>query len=159
MANLPTPTPSVSNVLTLAPNGDEHYQQAPRLAKKAYPIPLKWKYIVALHLSGRSNKEIAAITGYADMSISRILKDERCEQLRQSLLEDTQKEFDALWSTVVDNLRAQLTCSDTSVQQAAQAQWLKASGKFAPKMQAPTTMITAEDVVVNILNQNGDFQR
>lgn len=72
--------------------------------------------------------------------------------LRQKMLDSMQQEFEALFSKLVDNIREQLDSSDPMVQLAAQNQWLKANGKYAPAVVDKSTHITAEDVVFQLLN-------
>lgn len=152
---IPSSVPNEAECITMSPNGDAKFAATPSIAtKRVNPIPLIWHKVVALHLAGKTIDEIAEEVDYNRMSISRILRDPRVEQVRQMLMEDIQRDFDSLYSTVVKNLREQLASKDTTVQQAAQNQWFKAAGKFAPKTSGITNNITAEDVVVQILNGN-----
>jgi hypothetical protein len=54
----------------------------------------------------------------------------------------------------VENITNQLNSEDTKVQLEAQNQWLKATGKFAPKQKASAgEELSAEDLVKQLLMQ------
>lgn len=146
-----------SNTLTQSAEADSRLQTKTQRSRKGVRgMPLRWYEIVSLHLAGRTHKEIAAATGYSEQGVQKVLRDERTQHIRQLLMEDTQREFDALWSTVVNNLREQLTSMEPNIQLAAQNQWLRASGKMQPKQAQITNQITAEDIVIQILNNAND---
>lgn len=123
--------------------------------KKDYtPIPLRWHTVLALHLAGGTPKEVCALTGYSLSMYYRILNDPVTQTVRQQLLNQTQQEFEALFARVVDNIREELRSEDPQVRLAAQQQWLRANGRYAPKGDNEGEALTAEDVVKKLLQVN-----
>jgi len=118
------------------------------------PIPLRWYCVLSLHLSGKSPKEVMQETGYSTAMYYRILNDPAVQSVRQQLLDSTQQEFEALFNQVVENIRNQLKSTDEQIQIAAQNQFFKATGKFAPKVSEKGDGLTVEDVVAKLLNVN-----
>jgi hypothetical protein len=118
-------------------------------------IPLRWHYIVALHMSGRPVRVIAQEAGLGEQAVRRILSHPDVQYIRQQLLASLDQEFEALWSKVISNLREQLDHEDQQIRLAAQNQWLKASGRYQQlTKQKLADAISAEDIVINILNGN-----
>jgi hypothetical protein len=115
---------------------------------------LRWYNVLALHLGGASPKEIMELTGYSAAMYYRILEHPSIQAVRQQLLDSTQQEFEALFSKVVENIRTQLKSSDPQIQLAAQNQFFKATGKFAPKVSKDDGNLTAEDIVSKFLQVN-----
>jgi len=125
-----------------------------RLGKsKVNPISARWQFVLALHLSGKKVNEISELSGYSPATIYGILKHEDIIGLRQQILHYTASEFEALFEKVVDTVKDKLESGDERVQLEAVNIWMKAHGKFAPKQSETQVKITAEDVVVQILNQ------
>lgn len=119
----------------------------------ANPIPQRWLVVVQLHLAGKKIKEIAQFTGYTENSVYRILNEESVNAIRQQILDTTQKEFEALFPKVVKAVGEGLEDEDPKVRAIYTSQWLKANGKFSDtKTVVNNNIITAEDVVQNILN-------
>ena len=117
------------------------------------PVPLRWYNILALHLTGKSAKEISEATGCSLPMVYHVLGHKTIQHVRQQLLDKTQQEFEALFAKVVTNIREQLESTDPMVRLAAQQQWFKANGKFAGVKIDRQVNITAEQVVAQILNQ------
>lgn len=119
------------------------------------PIPHRYYQVLALHLAGKPCREICSLTGYKDSTIYAILADPRVIQIRQNLLEKTQEEFEALFPRVVDTLREDLFSGDPDREHKSREQWFKASGKFKGEEKGGQTNfnLTAEDIVIQILNQ------
>lgn len=133
------------------------YQGRRHLKRTDYtPIPLRWHAVLALHLSGKTVKEIEEETGYKESTIYSILADKRVVEIRQQLLDKTQEEFEALYPLVVDSIRRDLRSGQPDRENRARDQWLRANGKYSSS-EAPkggnTINLTAEDVVFQILNQ------
>ena len=124
--------------------------QRPRLGAV---IPHKWGLILRLHLAGKTVKEIAALVDMQEQTIYRILRRPQIEEQRRMLLTDIERDFEALYSRVVNNLREQLDSTDPQVQLAAQTQFFKATGKFQPKRSESEEKLTAEEVVSKLLAQ------
>ena len=118
------------------------------------PVPLRWYFVLALHLSGKSPREVMEETGYSSAMYYKVLNHPTVQSVRQQLLDHTQQEFEALFSKVVENIRNQLKSNDPQVQLAAQTQFFKATGKFQPKKGDEDKELTAEDIVSKILNIN-----
>lgn len=114
-----------------------------------------WFYVLSLHLAGHTTWEICEVTGYQPSTIYTILNDPRTVAVRQQMLYNTDKEFEALFSKVVGTIRNGLNSSEFADQMKAADMWLKANGKYQKKEEAQGVTVTAEDVVINILNQNG----
>jgi hypothetical protein len=114
-------------------------------------VPLKWINVLHLHLAGHTTKEIAAATDYTENSVWRILHHKDVTMLRQQLLKDTQKEFEALFSRIVDSVRDDLNSGDPDRISDARKDWLKAHGKVLDNSNIQVN-ITAENVVSQILN-------
>ena len=116
------------------------------------PIPQRWLYVVQLHLAGKKIKEIAEATGYTENSCYRILNHEDVNVVRQQILDTTQKEFEALFSKVVKAVGEGLDDPDPKVKAIYTSQWLRANGKLSGDRTIINNNITAEDVVMKILN-------
>lgn len=133
---------------------DQTYRfHRPTTLKDRQPVPLRWRTVLALHLSGKKPKEVMEATGYSSAMYYRILRHPLVEGMRQQLLADTQRDFEALYPKVVENLRQQLDEVDPKIQLEAQNQWFRASGKFAPKKEEAGGQVTAEALVQQLLNQ------
>lgn len=122
-------------------------------SQRTLPIPHRWFYVLALHMAGKSCREIAQQTRYTTNYVYRILQHPDIVALRSRLLDFATREFEALWPTVVENIRNQLASEDPRVQLAAQHQWLKASGKYAASEHTEKPA-SAEDVVAKLLQVN-----
>ena len=142
------------NALT---QNNQAYNQRPAPADRN-TVPLRWFNVLALHLAGHSAELIAEETGYSLNSVYRILKHGDVLYVRQQLLESTQQEFEALFKKVVHAVRNGLDDPDPKVGLMASSLWLKAHGKFAPERSGVNMPITAEDVVIQILNGNVQAQ-
>ena len=117
-------------------------------------LPTGWYQVLRLHLEGLSQVKISERTGYGQCAVSRILNHPLIQLARQQSMMETEREFEALFEKVVDNIREQLDSQDPMVQLAAQNQWFKANGKFAPKQSSNEEQLTAEDVVSKLLQIN-----
>ena len=120
------------------------------------PIPLRYHKVLALHLAGKTVKDICLETNYKESTIYNILSDSRVAHIRQQLLNHTQTEFEALYGKVVETLRGDLFSGQPEREHKAREQWFKASGKYTPDKTTGDITITAEDIVFNILNQQKD---
>ena len=140
------------NALTVSSGPDCYSRNRPVKKSDYEPLPLKWKVVLDYRLAGKKVREIRALTGLSIPRIYHILADERTLQAKQFLLEQTQEEFSALFEKVVDAVR--LNLEDPEKQLEAASLWLKANGKFR-EGGSTTVNITAEDVVMQILNQEG----
>jgi hypothetical protein len=121
---------------------------------KVEKIPSLWFYILSLHLAGKPAKQISELVDRHPLTIYKILKDPRVVQVRQQILDGVGNEFEALYSDVVQTIRDGINDPDIEVRLTAADKWLKAHGKYGSSNQV-VNHLTAEDVVINILNQNG----
>lgn len=121
--------------------------------KETDPVSHRHQYVLALHLSGKKVPEISQLTGYKPVTIWTILKAKNVEYMRQQLLNQTSREFEALYEKVVDTIRDGLGSPDLKIALEAADKWLKAHGKYGKSEGGTTVNITAEDIVMNILNQ------
>ncbi len=120
--------------------------------KETDPVSHRHQYVLALHLAGKKVSEIEQLTNYRPPTIYKILSQPNVIALRQQLLNHTEKEFEALFGKTVDAIREGLGCGDLKIQLEAADKWLKAHGKYQ-KSEGTQVNITAEDIVMNILNQ------
>ena len=110
----------------------------------------RWYKVLALHLAGESNAQIAEECGYEVSTVSVILNNKDMIALRQQLLSDSWKEFEALQAQVIGVIKNKLKSQDEGVQLAAVQIWMKAAQKYAQKLTGIN--VTAEDVVLQIMN-------
>lgn len=140
--------------ITQAPTTQSRYESRSNKYAKL-PISQRWMYVLSLHLSGRPLDEIAEKTGYAVSTIRQILSNQKVNELRQMLLQDTQRDFEALFGPIVNKLREMLDKPDQCAE--AIKLWVSLHGRngnTAASRQQPTINVTAEDVVFQILNTN-----
>lgn len=131
----------------------DRYQVRRRVTRKETdPVSHRHQYVLALHLAGRRVHEIEELTGYKPPTIYHILSEPNVLALRQQLLNHTSKEFEALFGKTVEAIRQGLDSADAKIQLEAADKWLKAHGKYQ-KSEGTQVNITAEDIVMNILNQ------
>jgi len=112
----------------------------------------RWVYVIQLALSGYTNQEIAELTGYQPASVSRILASDLSIKLRQTLLAGLDTQFASLYPLVIETIRDGLTHPDMRMRLDAADKWLRSHGKYRDTGQQQIN-ITAEDVVLQILNQ------
>lgn len=120
------------------------------------PIPPRYHLVLSLHLAGKKGNQIAEITGYSKQTIYRILKNEAVTGIRQLLLDGVQMEFEALYEKVVETIERNLEDPDPAIQMQAVNSYLRERERITGKQ--GSVNITAEDVVVQILNQYGGKQ-
>jgi len=142
--------------LTQSPSASQRFDYLTVNGKKRpkHILPVGWYQILRLHLEGLPQIKISEKTGYSQCAVSRILNHPLIQLARQQSMAETEKEFEALFEKVVDNIREQLGSQDPMVQLAAQNQWFKANGKFQPKQINNEEKLTAEDIVSKLLNVN-----
>lgn len=145
----------MTDPITLPAKADQSYRfHRPTKRNDYIPVPLRWYQVLALHLAGKTPNEIMQETGYSSAMYYKILNHPSIQSVRQQLLDQTQKEFEALFNKVVENIRTQLDDPEPMVRLAAQNQWFKANGKFQPKSDEKEKNLTAEEVVAKLLNIN-----
>lgn len=130
-------------------NGSRHIKRS-----EVNPVLPRWQFVISLHLSGKSAQEISELSGYSTTTIYSILSHPDSIQLRQQIMNGTSQEFEALFEKVVEVIKTSLKSDDERIRLEAAEKWLKAHGKYQPTQTAPQMQITAEDIVINILNQS-----
>jgi len=129
----------------------DRYQARRSLKRSDHnPIDPKYFYIMSLRMAGTPVTEISELTGLSTPRIYGILNDERCVQIRQQILSNTQDEFENLFAKVVQAVREGLDNGDVGTKLEASKIWLKAHGKYTKE--ETSLNVTAEDVVIQILN-------
>jgi hypothetical protein len=115
----------------------------------------RWPLVVSLHMSGYNTEEVSELTGYAPGTILRILKDPRAQAMKQQILSDLDEELEAKKKEVyevVSNALQGVPISDD--RKWAVDLWMKVHGKYKTNDKGGTTNVTAENVVMQIM-QNG----
>ena len=107
-----------------------------------------------MHLAGYSAITIAEQTGYTKYSIYRILDHPNVQSVRQQMMDYMQKEFEGLFEDTVQAVRTGLKDPDPKVRLQAATLWLKSHGKFQDIKITNQVNLTAEDVVLQILQGN-----
>lgn len=113
------------------------------------------KYVLALHLAGKKVQEIHEETGYSIPQIYHILSDPRVLRLRQEIMSILDKEFEAQYRKVVAAVDSGLDENQpATVKLAAAKLWGDYHKKFQKVEINQTLNVTAEDIVVQIMNGN-----
>lgn len=118
-------------------------------------IPLRWKYITDLYLSGVTPEAISKMVGLGKQTIYAILRDQRVIHYKQQIMQAYDMEFESLYGQVVDSVRTSLVDPDPRVKLDAAKIWLKAHGRIQPNEihKEGDTNLSAEKIVFQILNQ------
>ena len=159
LAKLSEPTPELSSVKYTP----EQYAYEKIIGKRHSNGSLKLKRLtgihrrmIAMHLRGMANKDIALVTGYSEMRISHVLRDDLSLAYINAHMQGTEMELAALAPMAVDALRNGLCSNDEKTALLAADKFFKASGKYN---QATEAKETAEDVIMRMLaiaeNQSG----
>jgi hypothetical protein len=143
--------------LSLSPTSQSKYEsRANKLAK--LPISHKWMAVLSYHLSGKSTDWIAEQLNYHPNTVRIILNNEKVIQVRQMLLQETQKEFEALFSEGVKVIREFLDGDNKDEKKTGVELWIKMHGRPTNGNngnndgKGTVINLTAEDVVFQILN-------
>lgn len=113
------------------------------------------RQMIAYHLRGMSNRDIASVTGFAENAISRVLRDPLSQVYIQEHLQNTELELGGLSSLAVDALRDGLCSSDLSIALQAVDKYYKATGRYA---KASDGGETAEDAMARMLARIAENQ-
>ena len=116
------------------------------------PTDHRWHAVLSYHMAGYSVQEISELTGYATPSIYKILSDDRVRGIRQQLLASLDDEFEAQYRDVLNIVKELLASSDPDIKLKAVDMWMKAHGKYKQAGSAGQTNVTAENVVMQIMN-------
>ena len=120
-------------------------------------FPLRWHRVVALHLEGMKDKEIAQICGYTENSVYRILHLPQAQAIRQQSLGHSQQRLEAKFNKVIDVIGECLDDPEPDIRLNAVDKWGKISGKYKTDTKQVINNFTAEDLVVQML-QGNDIQ-
>ncbi len=140
--------------LLVSSKADRYNGSRPIKRSEVNPVLPRWQFVISLHLSGKTANEISELSGYTTTTIYSILSHPDSIQLRQQILNGTSQEFEALFEKVVSVIKESLTSPDERVRLEAAEKWLKAHGKYQQQPVQQNLNITAEDVVIQILNEN-----
>lgn len=106
------------------------------------------RVVIALHLQGCDNQEIAEATGYAPATVSAIICNPRSQEIIQSALARCDDKLSALLPQSIDAIRRALRSGDHRHTLKAAELLLRTQGKLTPRDLGDTT---AEDVIRRIL--------
>ena len=109
----------------------------------------KHRMIIAYHLNGLTNAEIATILGYADTYVSVVLNDPMVQSVLARCYEDQELELRGLMPKAVDAIRTGLSNSDDKVKLKASDQYWRVRGRYK---EAEKKEETAEDVIRRFLH-------
>jgi len=150
--------------LLLSKTGDERYNRKRHLrCNETKPVIARHRFVLELHLAGHRIKKslpgkpsIEELTGYSAVYISSILRSPKVQALKQQIMSLYDEEFKMLYPKVVKSIQDGLSdACDMPTRLSASKLWLKAHGKLQKDDTQNTGMnVTAEDVVIQILNQN-----
>lgn len=109
------------------------------------------QFVIGLACSGYSPEEISELSGYGVGTIYQILRSDEAKSQLKQLMSVYDDQFKRLYPKVVQSIGDGLDYPDPDVRHKNAALWLKYN-KGVEK--TPNINISAEDVVMNILNQN-----
>ena len=136
----------------LTPIRQEGFNAKKRKNSERTLTPRYW-YVLSLHLAGAKAEEISKLTGYSKLRISYILNSEAVIGVRQQLMKDLDKEFEAQYRKVIAAIDDSLSIEQpNTVKLQAAKLWGDYHKKFQ-KVEGNTQInITAEDIVFQIMN-------
>lgn len=120
-------------------------------------LPTSWRAILSLQIQGVGIAAIAKRLGMTDSGISHIVRDERYIKFRNEYLAALDDEFFAMKPLAFAALKGGLQSQDEDTALKASDQWFKAAGFGGySKSPEPSTNLTAEDVVRQLLHVEAD---
>lgn len=135
----------------------EQYQFEKVIGKRTRTGELKLKRLkgihrqmIAYHLRGMSGRDIAFVTGFDEVAISRILRDPLSAAYINAVLESSDMELSALAPMAVDAVRSGLESDNEGTRLKAADKFFRATGKYN---KTDTAAETAEDVIARALAQ------
>jgi len=155
------------SLLLDAKRSDEKFRGRRALKRsETRPVLPRHRFVLELHLAGHAvqrslpgKPSICELTGYSPAMVYRILASEEIQALKQQVMRAYDQEFEALYPEVVQAIREGLADgNDMQTRLAASKLWLKAHGKLQPDNQGQVN-VTAEDVVIQILNQASEARQ
>ncbi len=117
------------------------------------PGVMGWK-VVGLYLKGKTRKEIAAECGISYMSVCKILNHPDAVAMTGQYLKSIREDISMLIPKVYERIREQLDSGDPKIVAKAIELWHNME-KGQIDHSSNNVHLTAEDIVINILNHNG----
>ena len=148
--NLPS-APSQSIFTSIGP---DHTMKG---KKKGCAMALKPRhfFVLSLHLAGKKAWEIKELTGYPEGTVRQILQRDDVLYMRQQLMLQLDKEFEAQYHKVIAAVDSALDATQPAT---VKLQGAKLWGDYHKRFQKvevnQTLNITAEDIVLQIMNGN-----
>lgn len=115
---------------------------------------LKARRVLALVLQGESRSKVAEVTGYAESTVSAIMRNPLSAKLLVELNREGDVEFQALRPLAIDALRRGLNSTDDDTALRASRDYFNAKGKDSAQDQGVAE--SAEDIVERILELQVD---
>jgi hypothetical protein len=113
-------------------------------------LKAKHHKVIALHLDGCSNKEIAAVMGSSGAWVSQVLNSEVVQPILSRCFEDYERELQAMTGPAVNRLRRIIETGEDRDAKGAIDILFKRQGAYD---RAAKAHMTAEDVIERILEQ------
>ncbi len=128
------------------------YHQDKLLGKRSLTGELKLKRlngahrrIISLHARCLSNRDVAFVTGFSEISISRIIRDPLSQRYLSELISGNEEELKALMPLATDALRQGLESDNVKTAMVAADKFFRATGRY--QHDENTGRETAEDVI------------
>ncbi len=115
-------------------------------------LKMRHRKVIAAHLQGASNGEIAVALGCSNAYISYVLNNPTVTPILQRCYDDYEREFQALTPLCIAALRSNLECEEGVLQLKAVDLTFKRQGAYDKEQDMGTT---AEDVIEKILKITG----
>lgn len=145
---------------------DKYNQMRHVTKKEVRPVSHRYRFVLELHLAGYKVKnrlgtetepDICELTGYKEATVYSILSDPSVVALRQQIMINHDKEFETQYSLVIDAVKTSLDPRQpATVRLQAAKLWGEYHKKFQKVEVNQTLNVTAEDIVVQIMN--GSYQ-
>lgn len=137
---------------------EEKYRQeiaegarSPSGAKYLKKLNGKHRACIELHMSGVTQKDIAAQLGVSQPWVSTIINDPLSQEVIKQRFVAMDQELRALGTAAVDALRSALASEDMMVRLSAADKWLKAHGYY--EKNKTSGALSAEDIVAELMKQ------
>lgn len=125
----------------------------PAVQKEGFKrLRMKHRRIIALHLAGEPNVDIASTLGHHPAYISMVLRDPLVKTVLEAAYSDYEMEIRALTPSAIEAVRKHLDSADGSVALRAADMAFKINGRYE---QREENRVTAEDVIERILQTVG----
>ncbi len=115
-------------------------------------LKMRHRRVIAMHLQGTSNKDIATVLGCSQGYVSKVINNPTVIPILQRCYDEYEKEFQALTPLCIEALRENLEGDDPTHQLKAVDLTFKRQGAYDKRVDLSTT---AEDVIEKILKLTG----